>query len=53
MKRYYVKSLFFGWREVSKAQFDRFIEYLRKNAIGIPSAKKEAYIQTRAKIIEN
>lgn len=53
MKRYYVKSLFFGWREVSKERFERFIEHLRKNATGVPAVKKEAYIQTRAKIIED
>jgi hypothetical protein len=52
MKKYFVKSLFYGWQEVSKEQFDNFVEHLRKNAVGIPLAKREEYIQTRTKIKE-
>ena len=52
MKKYYVKSLFHGWCEVSKEQFDSFVEHLRKNATGIPADKKEAYIQTCVRIKE-
>ena len=52
MKNYYVKSHFYGWRAVSKEHFDRFVQHLRKNAVGIPADKREAYIQTRAKVEE-
>lgn len=52
MRKYYVKSLFHGWREVSKERFDSFVEHLQKNATGIPAAKKEEYIQTRTRIEE-
>lgn len=52
MKKYYVRSHFYGWREVSKEQFDSFVEHLRKNATGITADKKEEYIQTHTRIEE-
>ena len=51
-KKYYVKTYFQDWHEVSKEQFDSFVAHLRKNATGIPADKKEAYIQTRTRIKE-
>ena len=50
MKRYFVKSLFTGWHEVPKENFDRFCEHIRKDAVNIPTDEREAYIATRTKI---
>lgn len=32
MTRYFVKTPITGWHEVSKAGFERYIEFIRKNA---------------------
>lgn len=52
MKKYFVKSLFRGWCEVDKEMFDSFVEFLRKETLNIPRDKKDEYIATRTKIVE-
>ncbi len=50
--RYFVKSLFAGWHEVPKENFDAFCDHIRKFATAIPTDKLDAYIATRAKILK-
>ena len=52
MKKYFVKSLFYGWREVSKEQADNLALHIRRNASAIPAEKREEYIKTRIKVEE-
>lgn len=33
MKRYFIKSHFSDWREVSKEKFEKYEEFLRKNIV--------------------
>ena len=51
--RYFVRSLLYGWAEVSKENFDKFVENLRTNAQNIPSEIRNEYIASRTKIIED
>lgn len=48
--RYFVKSHYHGWCEVSKQNFDRFCEHIRKYATGIRAENKEEYIKTVTRI---
>ena len=48
MMRYFVKSHFSGWNEVSETMYHRFCQHLRDGATAIKSTEKEQYIQTRA-----
>lgn len=48
--RYFVKSHFRGWVEVTKEHYIRFVENIRENATGIKSDKKAEYIKTVTKI---
>lgn len=50
--KYFVKTNFHGWVEVSKERFYGFCELLRKSTPAIPSDKKEEYIASRTKIVE-
>ena len=52
MKRYFVKALISGWHEVDEEHYKSFIEYLRKGITASPGKKKEEYIKTKIKIIE-
>lgn len=52
MKRYFVKAFITGWHEVDEEHYKAFIEYLRKGITAIPGKKKEEYIKTKIKIIE-
>ena len=52
MKKYFIKTIFGGWSEVSKEAFDRFVERIKKGATGIEASKKEAFIKTVTRIIE-
>lgn len=51
-KRYFVKSLFRGWNEVTEQQFDRFCKTLREGMTAVPEEKKEQRIQERIRIEE-
>lgn len=48
--RYFVKSHYHGWCEVSKQNFDQFCEHIRKYATGIRAENKEEYINTVTRI---
>lgn len=50
--KYFVKSHFSGWVEVDKEKFYGFRRLLRNTATNIPADKKEEYIESRTKIIE-
>jgi hypothetical protein len=50
--KYFVKSPISGWHEVSKERFDEFCKILREGAIAIPYEKKDAFIASKTKIIE-
>lgn len=52
MKRYFVKSHFTGWHEVTEKAFNDFCENIRKNATAIRSEEMENYIKTRTQITE-
>ena len=54
MKRYFVKSLFYGWNEVNKENYDRFIKHIRNSATNFKSKEAiETYIKSRTRIEEN
>jgi hypothetical protein len=42
--RYFVKSHFYGWREVGYERYKAFIKNIVKNASNIPSDKRQEYI---------
>lgn len=50
MKKYYVKSLFYGWNEVSKEHYDRFIKHITEHSTALK--QKEEYLKTRTKVID-
>jgi hypothetical protein len=52
MSKYLVKTHFHGWVKVSEERFNGFCRLLRKTTPGIPSDKKEEYIASRTKIVE-
>lgn len=52
MNRYYIKTHFSDWVEVSKEAFDRYAEHIKKNATGIKASKKDAYIKTVTRVVE-
>lgn len=52
MKRYFVKSHFSGWHEVSEESYKAFIEHIKKGALALSDAKKNEYIKTVTKIID-
>lgn len=49
MTRYFVKAPVSGWHEVSREQYERFIERLRRNAT--PTIPMEELISKRTKIV--
>ena len=49
--RYFVKSRFYGWREVSAEQYARFVDVIRKGATAMNAEKKEEYIKTVTRIV--
>lgn len=51
MTRYFVKAPITGWHEVSKAGFERHIEFIRKNA-NPPKMTMDELIAHLTKIIE-
>ena len=50
-KRYFVKSRFYGWREVGAEQYARFVGVIRKGATAMTAEKKEEYIKTVTRIV--
>lgn len=50
--RYYIKTYFHGWQEVSKEGFDRFVQVIRQGSTAIPSHKKDEYIKSITRIEE-
>lgn len=52
MKKYFVKAIFSGWHEASEENYNRFCDNIRRNATGIKSEEKEAYILTVTRIEE-
>lgn len=50
-KRYFVKSRFYGWREVSAEQYASFVAVIRKVATAMNAEKKEEYIKTATRIV--
>lgn len=51
MTRYFIKTAITGWHEVSKAGFERYIEFIRKNA-NPPKLTMDELIACLTKIIE-
>ena len=49
--RYFVKSRFYGWREVSAEQHARFVDVIRKGATAMTAEKKEQYIKVVTRIV--
>lgn len=52
MKKYFIKTIFSGWSEVPKENFDRFVERIMNGATGIEASKKDAFIKTVTRIVE-
>ena len=52
MKKYFVKSRFSGWREVTEQQFLRWCDHIRTGAVGMKQEERERYIQERTRIEE-
>ena len=52
MKKYYIRSLFHGWKEVTEEQQREFVELLRKNITAMSGDEKEKYIQGRIRTEE-
>lgn len=52
MTKYFVKAPISGWHEVSKDRFDEFVKTLREGSIRIPYEKKDEFIASKTKIIE-
>lgn len=48
--KYFVKSFFHGWTEVSKEQFDKFVEAKRNNIPAIPEDQKDAHVSKYCRI---
>lgn len=51
MTHYYFKSLFYGWREVSRFTYFKCIEYLQKGITAKSGEEKEKYINSRTLIV--
>ena len=52
MKKYYIKTLFHGWKEVTQERQQEYIKHLRNGIMTMTEEKKEAYIKTRVKTID-
>lgn len=52
MTHYYVKALISGWHEVSKERFDEFVKILREGSGNISYKKKDEFIASKTKIVE-
>lgn len=52
MKKYYVKSLFSGWCEVTEENYRAYIEHLRKGSSAVPQEKKNELIARRTKVVD-
>lgn len=53
MKRYFVKSHFSGWREVSYDSYKSFVENIKKGALALSDHRKNEYIKTVTRIVVN
>lgn len=52
MKKYFIKSLFSGWNEVSEDRFNEYVENLKNGSINIPQEEKSAFIAEKTEIVE-
>lgn len=52
MNRYFVKTHFSGWCEVTEVNFGKFVENIHKHATGIKADEKEEYIKKVTRIEE-
>ena len=50
--KYFIKSRFSGWREVTEEQFARWCDHIRKNAVAMKPEERERYIQEHTRIEE-
>jgi hypothetical protein len=48
--KYFIKSRFFGWREVTEEQFARWCDHIRKNAVAMKPEERERHIQENTRI---
>lgn len=48
--RFYVKSLYSGWHEVTEEQYNNFCELLRNHITNMTGEQKEKRIKERTKI---
>ena len=51
MKRYFVKSHFSGWNEVSYKCYKSFVENIKKGALALSDDRKNEYIKTITRIV--
>lgn len=53
MKRYFVKSHFSGWREVSYECYKSFVDNIKKGALALSDYRKDEYIKKVTRIVED
>ena len=53
MKRYFVKSHFYGWREVSYERYKSFVENIKEGALALSDYRKNEHIKTVTRIVVN
>ena len=51
--KYYVKAIYSGWSEVTKENYEAFIENMRNGITTMGSKKKESYINDHVKVVED
>ena len=50
-KRYFVKSRFYGWREVGAEHYARFVGVIRKGATAMTAENKEEHIKAVTRFV--
>ena len=48
--RYYIKSLFHGWRQVSEKRYNQWCQTIRTGAVNMTKERREELIKERARI---
>ena len=51
--RYYIKSLFNGWVEVTEDRYKEWCNYLRNGAVALTAEQREERIKERSRVEEH
>ena len=52
MRRYYIKSLFHGWGEVTEERYEYWCKVIREGAVALTVEQREERIKERSRIEE-